>query len=212
MEEIEYKALIDEYKMCREDAARLEANIWKTSTILGLSSVTGLILKLNQNVASKDHFFLISAIAFFMITASLVWWRLSRRWWSIQHVKYNRMKVLEGKLGFKQNTLVECADSEVMSKIRSKQQDRNCCKLFWLLRYSIPKKGDSIPSEQDENITKHEHRGNQPAIKLLVFTNIVIWIIAMFRPVINLCFLYQMVIIAIFILYFIVAMLFWRKP
>ncbi len=121
MDEIEFKSLIEEYKMCREDASKLESQIWKAASIFGLSSAAGLVLKLKPEVVSKDQFYTISAIAILMITALLVWWRLSRLWWSIQHIKYKRMNTLETKLGFKQNSAISCIDNIVMINIHSDQ-------------------------------------------------------------------------------------------
>ena len=64
MEELEFTALIEEYKICREEASRLESHIWKTSTILGLSSGAGFLLKMKSELRSADHFYLTCAIPF----------------------------------------------------------------------------------------------------------------------------------------------------
>lgn len=213
MEEIEYKALIEEYKMCREDASRLESQIWKAFTILGLSSATGLVLKLKSELTSQEHFYMISAIAVLMVTAFLVWWRLSRRWWSIQRVKYRRMDDLEIKLGFKQNSSINFTDTKAMSNIRYKQKFECDIKKFFpfiisFIWYDIPKSIESKLSS-DKNLENYEHRGNQPALKLFVLINIFLWILVVFAKAVQLSLFWKTA--GISIAYFLFIFLFWRK-
>ena len=208
MEKSEYTALIEEYKICREEAARLESHIWKTSTILGLSSGAGLLLKMKSELRSAEHFYLTCAIAVLMITASLVWWRLSRRWWSIQHVKYKRMNVLETKLDFKQNSLVGERDIQAMSNIRSGQMNG---KLFERIKRHIWNEiPTSISPHAYDNMGNYEYRGNQPVLKMLVFTNIILWLCMVFVMAPKLMLLYETIFVCM--AYFLFALFFWRKP
>ncbi len=213
MEETEFKALVEEYQICREDASRLESQIWKTSTILGLSSATGLVLKLQSELTSIEHFYIITAIAVLIITASLVWWRLSRRWWSIQHVKYRRMNDLEAKLGFKHNSSINCADTIAMSHIRYKQKQYKTREILTCINsyiwYDVPTWIEPELSS-DKNLANHEHRGNQPALKLLVLVNIILWVVVVFAKAIQLGSFWETA--GISGVYFFVALLFWRKP
>ena len=208
MEELEFTALIEEYKICREEASRLESHIWKASTILGLSSGAGLLLKMKSELRSADHFYLTCAIAVLMITASLVWWRLSRRWWSIQHVKYKRMNALETKLDFKQNSLVGESDIRAMSDVRSRQDKgslfERIVKHVW---NEIP---TNISSHACDDIGNYEYRGNQPVLKMLVCTNILLWLCTVFAMAPKIGLLWETT--AICMAYFLFALLFWRKP
>ena len=208
MEELEFNALLEEYKICREEASRLESYIWKTSTILGLSSGAGLLLKMKPVPLSPDHFYLTCAIAALMITASLVWWRLSRRWWSIQHIKYQRMSSLETKLGFKQNSLVGESDIRAMSDVRFRQEKGSIFER--ITRHLCNEIPITINSTSCDDIGNYEYRGNQPVLRMLVFINILLWLCTVFAMAPKEGLLWETV--AICVDYFLVVLLFWRKP
>jgi hypothetical protein len=112
----------------------------------------------------------VSLFAFFAIIVSLVWWRMAKRWWSIQRLKYERMMEIEDSLGFKQVSMVSERDNNKMQHIKSYRF------IYWF-RYRIHK---SIIPERCADRTKikhYEHRGIIPAIKLLLLSNAILWII-----------------------------------
>ena len=174
MEKTELDMLLEEYKICIAEAARLESLIWKVSTQLGIFSGAGLLLK----IISEDNFPITFAIAVLMITLSLVWWRLSRRWWSIQHTKYKRMNEIESKLEFRQNSLVKAIGDSTMAHIKYVQlrYQRMEDHLF----YRIPKRIQPIKPENSESFNIHEHRGNQPVLRFFIYVNIAVWVTLVF--------------------------------
>jgi len=208
MDEKEYTSLLEEYKICISEAIRLEDQIWKVSTHLGIFSGAGILLKLVSALANKDTFYITVAIAIIMITFSLVWWRLSRRWWSIQHIKFNRMDEIESKIGFSQNAALKDIDKAKMSHIKYLQNklQRFDDHLF----YSIPEYIPPKKFEEDEKISGHECRGNQPVIKLLVISNILIWVGLVFMAAKS-SHIHLLATFIIFVLYLILTISLWRK-
>ena len=213
MDDLEFTALIEEYKICREDAAKLESNIWKTSTILGLSSAAGLFLKITSRPQFDGNFDILLGISALIITASIVWWRLSRRWWSIQKIKYIRMNDLETKLNFRQNSLIGLSDLSIMSDVKYDQDlilSRGLSKFFSSnLFHFIP--DDITPKPiYDKSLKNYEYRGNQPAVKLLVLVNVLIWSFLVFLQAFHNNQLNKTLILGI--AYYLVVLYFWRKP
>lgn len=208
MEDKEFGALIEEYKICREEASRMESHIWTTSTILGLSSGAGLLINLKAELQSQEHFYLITALAALVIAASMVWWRLSRRWWSIQHLKFRRMNAIEQRLGFQQNSLVVLADLKAMAHVRAQQTSgRLFTRICSRVSHEIP---SNIDPQTHGDISNYEYRGNQPVLRMLVATNVIVWIctvLAMAMPH-NVMPQTASAILA----FFLFILLYWRKP
>jgi hypothetical protein len=166
--------LFKEYDICIKEASRLEANIWQTAALFSIGSGVGFSYFLKEFLISKGDYIKlglsVSLFAFLVIIISLVWWRMARRWWSIQHLKYERIRKIEDNLGFSQVTMVNERDTETMQHIKSYRF------IHWF-RYQIPR---NITPKRCDDITKienYEHRGIQPAIKLLLFSNAILWLI-----------------------------------
>src|SRR3990172_11219093 len=88
--------ILDEYKLCDERTSRLEGYVWQTASLLGIASILGLITTGRDLAASPHSAALPSALgSVFGIVAALVWWRFARRWWSIQHLMFERMREIE---------------------------------------------------------------------------------------------------------------------
>jgi hypothetical protein len=165
--------LFKEYEICIKEASRLESNIWQTALIFSIGSGVGLTYFLKEYLIDKgDSIKLgssVSLFAFFVIIISLVWWRMAKRWWSIQQLKYERMEMIERYLGFSQISMVGERDTKIKQHIKS-------YRFIYLFKYKIPK---NINAERCNYITKikdYEHRGIQPAIKYLLLSNAILWI------------------------------------
>jgi len=208
MEQTELHMLLEEYKICMAEAARLESLSWKVSTQLGIFSGAGLLLKIVSTYLISENFHITIAIAVLMTTLSLVWWRLSRRWWSIQHTKYKRMNEIELKIGFRQNSLVRVTGESTMAHIKYVQHKYQRMEDY--LFYRIPKRIQPIKPEDSENLYIHEHRGNQPVLRFFIYVNIVVWVALVFISAKTSCDYWGASLI--FAVYFFFMIKYWRRP
>lgn len=178
----EQKAL-SEYRICLEQASRLESNIWQTAGLLGIGSIAGLVaLAGNSNIP----FSAVLVAGVFAINASLVWLRFVRRWGSIQSVQFERMSEIEDQLEFKQSSLVSDRNREAFGHKLYVRKNGNLLQrllvtVFYRLRFSKDEESElmQLYAQKDDRdrrqIESYEYRGNQPACKLLVVTNVLLW-------------------------------------
>lgn len=165
--------LFREYEICTREASRLEHNVWQTAILFSIGSGAGLVYFLKESIIFKGDYIklglFVSLFAFFSIIVSLAWWRMARRWLSIQQLKYERMREIERILGLGQCSIVYERDNEKMQHIKSYHF------IYWF-RYQIPKKIVSKRCDDIAKIEDYEHRGIRPAIKLLLWSNAFLWI------------------------------------
>jgi hypothetical protein len=102
----EITVLLKEYEVCQDSASSLEQVIWQTSAVLGLGSL-GSIVAL---ASTKAPFSVVLVIAFLSISASFLWWSAANRWWTIEHLKFERMRQIEDRLGMRQNHYLKYLD------------------------------------------------------------------------------------------------------
>lgn len=172
-----------EYQICLEQASRLESNIWQTAGLLGIGSIAGLIAL----AGSSNIPFGVALIAgVFAINASLVWLRFVRRWGSIQSVQFERMSEIEDQLEFRQSSLVSDRDREALGhklyvRKNGNPLQRLLVTVFYRLHFSQEEESELMQlyaqkGDRDKRkIESYEYRGNQPACKLLVVTNVLLW-------------------------------------
>ena len=86
--------LLSEYAQCQTSAEGLEATIWRSAEIAGIGSLASLVAL----AALKAPLLPAALSALAVVTGTLVWWAMARRWWTIQHVKYSRMLEIEREL------------------------------------------------------------------------------------------------------------------
>jgi hypothetical protein len=163
--------LVEEYRICQNQASRLETNVWQTATLLGIGSIVGLVSLAKQTSSQcQTGWITVMLASAVTINATIVWWRFARRWWSIQHLKYERMREIETVVGLKQSQMVLERDSEAQQHRRYLQQEgRWHQRILSLLCFSLPKDVQAAKSERGK-MQKYEYRGIQPAGRLLVFT------------------------------------------
>jgi len=88
------EVLLKEYEVCQSSIESLAANVWQTSTVIGLASVGTLAL-----VATTNPPFLASLlVGVFSMLGTLVWWKLAYRLWSVRDAKIVRMRHIEEDL------------------------------------------------------------------------------------------------------------------
>jgi len=95
-EEEKREILLKEYELCQASVQSLESAIWQTSAAIGIGSIGSLILVV-ANV-ERDKWGLAVIVGGLVTATSFMWWYMARRWWSIQHAKYLRMRHIEEAL------------------------------------------------------------------------------------------------------------------
>lgn len=169
--------LLEFYKVLDEQTSRLESYIWQTAGLLSIGSAVGLVALANESAKVKPNVVVIAAT--FTISVSLIWWRFARRWWSIQHLTFDQMdkikRQIDEGLRLGHSDSVRERDLRIMQDIRYRRGKGNWLQRFFSLRFSIPSgvKAEENIYGRDGN---YEHRGNQPAGKFLVLTNIILWL------------------------------------
>jgi hypothetical protein len=98
--EPEKEHLLEEYKICHEAASDMSDHIWRTATVFTVGSITGILLLARESPISPDPdpwlTLIVSVLAIGILST---WWRLARRWWSVQHTMFLRMRHIEYQLG-----------------------------------------------------------------------------------------------------------------
>ncbi len=98
-QDISDQSLIKEYELCQKSAHDLDVTIWQTSTAFGLGIIGTFILVANHPANQQPPFMIAMLIFIFSFFLSLVWLAMARRWWSIQHSIFIRMRHIEEDLG-----------------------------------------------------------------------------------------------------------------
>ena len=81
-------------------------------------------------------------------------------------------KRISKRMKLESDTTVPERDVEVMQHIKYLRREGSIGQRIASLKFSIPR---SISPKESQEAANYEHRGNQPAGKLLVITNIVLW-------------------------------------
>jgi hypothetical protein len=126
-------SLIKEYELCWEHVKQLDTNIWTTSGVIGLGS---LVTFFTVGMTSQNEIIGI-CIGLLAISIIWIWWKISGRWWDIQHAIILRMIDIEEDIGYFQNRIVSYLDNSM--DIRKKE------KLFGLNESRIAKFNKSFP-------------------------------------------------------------------
>lgn len=102
--------LLKEYELCQSDAQGLESTIWQTGTAIGIGSIGTLIIIANHPVAEQPPWQVAAIIGFLILLMSIIWLGMARRWWSIQHAFFIRMRHIETELGLYQARYIQYLD------------------------------------------------------------------------------------------------------
>jgi len=92
-------ALLQEYKICSEQVARLDNLIWQTASIIFPITLAGFAFFGSSVRHTIEQFFVIVATAVGSIALLTAWYLLSRRWYVYQRVGFYRMREIEEQLG-----------------------------------------------------------------------------------------------------------------
>lgn len=202
--------LLELYKIFDEQVSRLESYIWQTATLLGIGSAVGLFSLANGTAGVKPNEVTIAAI--FAINASLIWWRFAKRWWSIQHLKFERMDEIEKRLDKQmklgQGLTVRERDVEAMQQVKHLREKGSFRQRMASLQFSIPRE---IKAKESQKTGNYEHRGNQSVGKLLVITNIALWSLFAVQTAMQFKMTPDALVIAGVVLVLLVDLYAWRK-
>jgi hypothetical protein len=168
--------LVDVYRIYNDQVSRLESYIWQTATLLGIGSAVGLVSLADKYENTTIYLVKVTMAAVFAINASFVWWRFAKRWWSIQHLKFERMDEIERRIDrqmqFQQSILVSERDKEAIGHKRHLHEQGSWYERIWSLCFSIPRE---VQAAQSHRVRNYEYRGNQPVGRLLLVTNVLLW-------------------------------------
>ena len=98
--------LFREYELCQANARSLESQLWQTAGVIGFAAIGTLVSVAGQSL----HWFVVLIIGFIVVSASYMWRAMARRWWSVQHAFYMRMRHIETILGLYQTRYVDFLD------------------------------------------------------------------------------------------------------
>jgi hypothetical protein len=82
--------LLEEYKLCQDRAEKIESRIWKTSGVIGIGSLGGLLA-----LAGKGPDLVAGISGAVLIFATWIWWGMANRWWDLQQIIFSRMRCIE---------------------------------------------------------------------------------------------------------------------
>ncbi|CAG0935434.1 hypothetical protein TFLX_04274 [Thermoflexales bacterium] len=91
--------LLKEYELCQKATQGLETTIWQTSGAMGIGLIGTLILVASHIKTEQPPWPVAALIGLSVFLTSLGWFFIARRWWSIQHAYFIRMRHIEERLG-----------------------------------------------------------------------------------------------------------------
>jgi hypothetical protein len=170
--EPEKEHLLEEYKICHEAASDMSDHIWRTATVFTVGSITGILLLARESPISPDPDpWLTLIVSILAIGILSTWWRLARRWWSVQHTMFLRMRHIEYQLGLGASLYVD-----YLNQIKGNKHESRCETL-----------APRLPEQYEEDFEKglkclserstFEHRGIQPMMKFAIVINAAAWFV-----------------------------------
>ena len=152
--------LLEEYKLNVDRIQALDKNIWQSATIFGIGSLVGIFAVFGYGELLKSYSISAIIIGFIGITFNLVWWRLSRRWWSIQRAIIKRMEFIENNLDLGANTYIAYLD-QINCDLKPKDFNERIIT-------------NEVKNELSD-LTNYECSGIQSVLKFLISTISISW-------------------------------------
>jgi hypothetical protein len=91
--------LLKEYEYCQKTAQSMERTIWQTGAAMSLGLVGSFLLIALRAPEDQPAWYFACLVGPFMALVALLWWFAARRWWSVQHAMFIRMRHVERRLG-----------------------------------------------------------------------------------------------------------------
>ncbi len=109
--------LLKEYEFSQSTAEHMESTIWQSSAVIGLGLIGSFLLIALRGEASQPPWYVACLIGPTVFILSGIWWLVARRWWSVQHAVFMRMRHIEKRLGMHSLNYVRYLDNaELMPK------------------------------------------------------------------------------------------------
>ena len=89
--------LLKEYELCQNTTQRLESTIWQSGAAMAFGLIGTLVLVGKEG--EEMPWFPALMIGILVCSAILIWFFMARRWWSVQHMYFLRMRHIEQELG-----------------------------------------------------------------------------------------------------------------
>ena len=104
----------------------------------------------------------------FMAGIAFLWWLAARRWWSVQHAMFMRMRHIERRLGLHSLSYVRYLDHPETLPVRD------------LARYEIDDLRQRSSAKHTIGIGRHQHWGVQATLWLLPIVILFAWLLYAF--------------------------------
>jgi hypothetical protein len=165
------ETLLKEYGFCQEASHNSESKIWQTSSIIGLGLIGTFILVITRLPFKHDNWVISALLGLFSVIVGYIWWKIARRWWSVQHAMFVRMRHIEQELDMYivryvdyLDELSKCGTSVKMDASNLSEQQKND------LRYRV--NVCIVPWIKD-----HQRSGVQIPLLSFLFLNFVVWLV-----------------------------------
>ncbi|MBW2334438.1 MAG: hypothetical protein JRF06_04970, partial [Deltaproteobacteria bacterium] len=84
-------------ELCLAASQSLESTVWTTSSILAAVAIGAFAFSIGHQPPLEMT--ILSGVGTFVFIVQFIWYRMARRWWTIQHTHYLRMRHIEEELG-----------------------------------------------------------------------------------------------------------------
>jgi hypothetical protein len=95
----EREVLLKEYEFSQKTAENMENTIWQSSAVIGVGLFGSFLLIALRGTDSQPPWYIACVVGPIVFVLSLIWWLVARRWWSVQHAMFLRMRHIERRLG-----------------------------------------------------------------------------------------------------------------
>ncbi len=155
--------LLREYEFCQRTATSMEATIWQTAAAMSLGLVGAFLLVATREVASQPPWWAAALMGALSFGVSTIWWVVARRWWSVQHAMFYRMRHIERTLGLHSLRYVQYLDHPALLKTST------------LAKSQIDELAARAAKANTVGIKDHQKLGPQSVLWLLPFLLAGIW-------------------------------------
>jgi len=157
------KELLAEYDYCHRTVSLMETTIWQTGAAMSLGLTGAFLLVTVRGPDTQPRWWVAMFAGLLSYAVSTVWWFVARRWWSIQHAMFLRMRHIERALGLHSFWYIQYLDHpELLKAIRLPKADE----------------ADILRRASNTNsigIRDHQKTGPQSLIWILPFLLLGVW-------------------------------------
>jgi hypothetical protein len=158
------ETLLREYEASRLTAESMEKTIWQSSAVIGIGLVGSLVAVVLRGEDAQPPWFVGCLVGPLVSILSVMWWFVARRWWSVQHAMFIRMRHIERRLGIHSLNYIQYLDHpESVPGTGLNQAER-----------------EDLTARSDARFLKifkaHQKQGVQEFMWLLPFVMLVAWL------------------------------------